>query len=91
MPSLYSKIEVLEDIPNLAFYVIFEIAVPDSRDSHLADLRNINSSRRINNHAQIRLDLTPDPDTQLIAWTNHVFSRRLGTINRGEGAWRFLK
>ncbi len=63
----------------------------NSRNRNLPHARNVDLPGTIHNHPQVRIDLTPDADLQLVVRTYHVIARNLYPVRRSKCAGRLGK
>ncbi len=87
----HRETEIVEHLENLVLQVLIEIAVVNPCNRNLAYARNVNLPRTIHNHAQVRIDLTPDADLQLVIRPHYVIARNLHAVRGSKCAGRLSK
>src|ERR1700691_3783023 len=71
--------------------MLFEVRVMNTGDRYLANLRDVNLTRTVNNYSQVALDLCRDFDLKFVAWANDVVGRNKHPVDWREGAWGLSK
>ena len=68
--------------------VLLEIAVVESGNRYLPNLRDVDLARTVHDDPQVALNLTPNPNLELVARTDNVVAGDLQQVDGCEGAWR---